>query len=106
AAGGMVPHIPIMITAMVLAVVVMLVFADAVSGFINRHPSMKVLALSFLLLIGVLLVADSFGKHINKGYVYFAMAFSFGVEMINLRVRKIARRRNKPTGQGPGGATP
>jgi predicted tellurium resistance membrane protein TerC len=94
-AVGMVPHIPIMITAMVLAVVVMLVFADAVSGFINRHPSMKVLALSFLLLIGVLLVADSFGKHINKGYVYFAMAFSFAVEMINLRVRRLARRRKK-----------
>ena len=96
-AVGMVPHIPIMITAMVLAVVVMLLFADAVSGFITRHPSMKVLALSFLLLIGVLLVADSFGKHINKGYVYFAMAFSFGVEMINLRVRRLARRRKQQT---------
>jgi predicted tellurium resistance membrane protein TerC len=93
-AVGMVPHIPIMITAMVLAVIVMLVFADAVSGFINRHPSMKVLALSFLLLIGVLLVADSFDRHINKGYVYFAMAFSFVVEMINLRVRKMTRRRS------------
>jgi predicted tellurium resistance membrane protein TerC len=92
-AVGMVPHVPIMITAMVLAVVVMLVFADAVSRFINRHPSMKVLALSFLMLIGVLLVADAFGKHINKGYVYFAMAFSFAVEMINLRVRRLARRR-------------
>ena len=92
-AVGMVPQIPIMITAMVLAVIVMLVFADAVSRFINRHPSMKVLALSFLLLIGVLLVADAFGKHINKGYVYFAMAFSFAVEMINLRVRRLARRR-------------
>jgi predicted tellurium resistance membrane protein TerC len=94
-AVGMVPHIPIMITAMVLAVVVMLVFADAVSSFITRHPGMKVLALSFLLLIGVLLVADSFGKHINKGYVYFAMAFSFGVELINLRVRRLARPRKK-----------
>ncbi len=91
-AVGMVPHIPIMITAMVLAVIVMLIFADAVSGFINRHPSMKVLALSFLLLIGVLLVADSFDRHINKGYVYFAMAFSFVVEMINMRVRKRSRR--------------
>jgi predicted tellurium resistance membrane protein TerC len=92
-AVGMVPHIPIMITAMVLAVIVMLVFADAVSGFINRHPSMKVLALSFLLLIGVLLVADSFDRHINKGYVYFAMAFSFIVEIINMRVRKLTTRR-------------
>jgi len=91
-AVGMVPHVPIMITAMVLAVIVMLVFADAVSGFINRHPSMKVLALSFLLLIGVLLVADSFDRHINKGYVYFAMAFSVCVEMLNLRMRKRAVR--------------
>ncbi|HET6146035.1 MAG TPA: TerC family protein [Polyangia bacterium] len=101
-AVGMVPHIPIMITAMVLAVIVMLVFAEAVSGFISRHPSMKVLALSFLLLIGVLLVADSFDKHINKGYVYFAMAFSLGVEVINLRVRKLARRRKKPEGANAG----
>ena len=92
-AVGMVPHLPIMITAMVLAVIVMLIFADAVSGFITRHPSMKVLALSFLLLIGVLLVADSFDRHINKGYVYFAMAFSFAVEMINMRVRKRSRRK-------------
>ena len=92
-AVGMVPHIPIMITAMVLAVVVMLIFADAISRFISRHPSMKVLALAFLLLIGVLLVADAFGKHINKGYVYFAMAFSFAVEMVNLRVHAMARRR-------------
>jgi predicted tellurium resistance membrane protein TerC len=90
-AVGMVPHIPIMITAMVLAVIVMLIFADRVSGFITRHPSMKVLALSFLLLIGVLLVADSFDRHINKGYVYFAMGFSFAVEMINIRVRKRSR---------------
>ncbi len=96
-AVGMVPHIPIMITAMVLAVIVMLVFADRVSGFINRHPSMKVLALSFLLLIGVLLVADSFDRHINKGYVYFAMAFSFLVEMINMRVRKRSRRQTNQT---------
>jgi predicted tellurium resistance membrane protein TerC len=94
-AVGMVPHIPIMITAMVLAVIVMMIFANAVSSFISRHPSMKVLALSFLLLIGVLLVADAFDKHINKGYVYFAMAFSLGVEVINLRVRKLARRRKK-----------
>jgi predicted tellurium resistance membrane protein TerC len=96
-AVGMVPHIPIMITAMVLAVIVMLIFANTVSSFINRHPSMKVLALSFLLLIGVLLVADAFDKHINKGYVYFAMAFSLGVEVINLRVRKLARRRKNRT---------
>jgi predicted tellurium resistance membrane protein TerC len=92
-AVGMVPYIALMVTAMVLAVGVMLIFADAISDFINRHPSMKVLALSFLLLIGVLLVADAFGKHIDKGYVYFAMAFSFAVELINLRVRGRRRRR-------------
>jgi predicted tellurium resistance membrane protein TerC len=81
-----------MVTAMVLAVVVMLIFADPISEFINRHPSMKVLALSFLLLIGVLLVAETFGKHIDKGYVYFAMAFSLAVELLNMR----NRGRRKP----------
>jgi predicted tellurium resistance membrane protein TerC len=92
-AVGMAPQILIMIVAMVLAVGVMLVFADGISRFINRHPSMKVLALAFLLMIGVLLVADAFGKHINKGYVYFAMAFSFAVEMLNLRGRRRTPKR-------------
>jgi predicted tellurium resistance membrane protein TerC len=73
----------------------MLVFADAISDFINKHPSMKVLALSFLLLIGALLVADGFGQHINKGYVYFAMAFSLGVELINMRVRNRAHTKGR-----------
>jgi predicted tellurium resistance membrane protein TerC len=91
-AVGMARAVPIMIAAMVIAVGVMLLFADAISEFINRHPSMKVLALSFLLLIGVLLVADAFGHHINKGYVYFAMAFSLGVELFNMRARKKAQR--------------
>jgi predicted tellurium resistance membrane protein TerC len=90
-AVGMARAVPIMIAAMVIAVGVMLVFADPISEFITRHPSMKALALSFLLLIGVLLVADAFGHHINKGYVYFAMAFSFAVELYNMRVRKKAR---------------
>jgi predicted tellurium resistance membrane protein TerC len=92
-AVGMARAIPVMVTAMVLAVVVMLIFADPVSNFINRHPSMRVLALAFLLLIGVLLVADSFDHHINKGYVYFAMAFSLAVELLNMRNRS----RRKPT---------
>jgi predicted tellurium resistance membrane protein TerC len=92
-AVGMARAIPVMVTAMVLAVVVMLIFADPVSNFINRHPSMRVLALAFLLLIGVLLVADSFDHHINKGYVYFAMAFSLAVELLNLRNR--GRRKPK-----------
>ena len=77
---------------MVIAVVIMLVAANAVSEFITRHPSLKVLALSFLLMVGVLLVADAFGKHISKGYVYFAMAYALGVELFNIRrARKKAR---------------
>jgi predicted tellurium resistance membrane protein TerC len=92
-AVGMAQAVVVMITAMVIAVVVMLVFADAISEFIGRYPSMKVLALAFLLLIGFLLVADAFGHHINKGYVYFAMAFSLGVELVNMRVRKKSRAK-------------
>ena len=92
-AVGMAQQIWVMVVAMVFAVGVMLVAADGISNFINRHPSMKVLALSFLLLIGVLLVADAFGRHINKGYVYFAMAFSFAVELYNIRVRKKAKKQ-------------
>jgi predicted tellurium resistance membrane protein TerC len=86
-AVGMSNHLPIMITAVVIAAAVMLIFAGAVSRFVERRPTMKMLALSFLILIGVVLVADSFGKHIEKGYIYFAMAFSFGVEMLNQRLR-------------------
>ena len=92
-AVGMARAVVIMIVAMMIAVGVMLVFADAISDFIARHPSMKVLALAFLLLIGVLLVADAFGHHIDKGYVYFAMAFALAVELINMRARKKARAR-------------
>ncbi len=89
-AVGMVPSLATMVTAMISAVVVMLIFADKVSDFIARHPSMKILALSFLLLIGVLLVAEGFGKSIDKGYIYFAMAFALAVEMLNMRLRKRA----------------
>ncbi len=87
-AVGMVQHIPLMVAAMVLAVGIMMVFAGPVGDFVNRHPSLKVLALSFLLLIGVLLVAEGFGQHIARGYVYFAMGFSLAVELVNMRVRK------------------
>jgi predicted tellurium resistance membrane protein TerC len=87
-AVGMVDEIPIMVTAVVLAVGVMFVFADAVSGFVEQHPTVKILALSFLMLIGFALVADGLDLHIPKGYIYFAMAFSLGVEMVNLRLRK------------------
>jgi predicted tellurium resistance membrane protein TerC len=82
----------IMIVAVVAAIGVMLVFAGAISAFIERHPTTKVLALAFLLLIGVLLVAEGFGQHVPRGYVYFALAFSLGVEGLNIRAR-IKRRR-------------
>jgi predicted tellurium resistance membrane protein TerC len=84
-AVGMAQQIWVMVVAMVIAVGVMLFAADGISNFINRHPSMKVLALSFLLLIGVVLFADGLGKHIEKGYIYFAMGFAFLVEMVNIR---------------------
>jgi predicted tellurium resistance membrane protein TerC len=94
-AVGMARAVVIMIAAMMIAVGVMLVFADAISDFIARYPTMKVLALAFLLLIGVLLVADALGHHVDKGYVYFAMAFALGVELFNMRVRKRSRARAK-----------
>ena len=77
-----------MVTAVVLAVLVMLLAAEPISAFVEQHPTIKILALSFLLLIGLSLVADGFGQHISKGYIYFAMGFSVFVEMINIRVRK------------------
>ena len=86
-AVGMANEVAIMIAAVVIAVGVMLVSAGAVSGFVERHPTVKMLALSFLLLIGVSLIAEGAGQHISKGYIYFAMGFSVFVEMINLRVR-------------------
>lgn len=86
-AVGMARHIEIMIAAVVIAVVVMMLSAGAISRFVERHPTVKMLALSFLLLIGVTLIAEGFDQHISKGYVYFAMAFSVFVEMLNLRLR-------------------
>jgi predicted tellurium resistance membrane protein TerC len=114
-AVGMAQEVTIMITAMILAVITMVVFANAISDFITRHPSMKVLALSFLLMIGALLVADAFGHDVPKGYVYFAMAFSFGVEVLNIRRRRHdahARKAKaqvattKPAGDSPAGDSP
>jgi predicted tellurium resistance membrane protein TerC len=86
-AVGMTSQIPIMIAAVLMAAAVMLVFSRPVSDFVHRHPTIKVLALAFLILIGVMLVAEGVGQHINKGYIYFAMAFSLLVEMINMRLR-------------------
>ncbi|MDI1319182.1 MAG: TerC family protein [bacterium] len=85
---GMANHLGVMIAAVVIALVVMLKYAGAVSDFVHRHPTLKMLALSFLLLIGVALVAEGTHQHVNKGYIYFAMAFSFAVELLNLKLRK------------------
>ena len=86
-AVGMVQEIGVIITAMIITVMVMMIFAGPVSNFVEKHPTLKVLALSFLILIGVVLMAEGMGQHIDKAYIYFAMGFSFTVEMINLRVR-------------------
>ncbi len=90
-AVGMSSRLPVMILAVLIAAGVMLVFSRAVSQFVERHPTMKMLALAFLILIGVALVMDGFGKHIEKGYLYFAMAFSFFVELLNTRLRAKAK---------------
>jgi predicted tellurium resistance membrane protein TerC len=87
-AVGLVSHISIMIIAVLLSLGVMLIFATKVSDFIHKHPTMKMLALSFLLMIGLLLFVEGFHVEVPKGYVYFAMAFSFVVELLNLRLRK------------------
>ena len=84
---GMADRLSIMVIAVMIAVVVMMVLAGSISRFVNDHPTVKILALSFLLLIGVTLIAEGFEQHIPKGYIYFSMAFSIFVEMINLRVR-------------------
>jgi predicted tellurium resistance membrane protein TerC len=86
-AVGMARHLTVMIAAVVLAVGVMLFAASSISDFVHRHPTVKMLALSFLLMIGVSLIADGFGQHIAKGYIYFAMGFSVFVELLNIRVR-------------------
>lgn len=89
-AVGMVNNLSVMVTAVVISVAFMMVFSGPIGDFVERHPTVKMLALSFLLLIGVVLIADGFGQHISKGYVYFAIAFSVFVEMLNLRLRKKA----------------
>src|SRR6185503_7706659 len=87
-AVGMVDHVSIMIVAVVIAFGVMMLFAGAVSRFIEQHPTIKMLALSFLLLIGMNLIAEGVGFHIPKGYTYFAMGYAVFVELLNLQVRK------------------
>ncbi len=92
-AVGMAKALWVMVAAVCIAVGVMLVFVNMISNFVDRHPSIKMLALAFLVLIGVMLVADALGRHVEKGYVYFAMAFSLGVEMLNIRARKGSRKK-------------
>jgi predicted tellurium resistance membrane protein TerC len=95
-AVGLVQDVEIMIVAVVIAVTVMMLAAAPVGAFVDRHPTIKMLALSFLILIGLALVADGLGFHIPKGYIYFAMAFSVTVELLNLRVRRKRLAAVKP----------
>jgi predicted tellurium resistance membrane protein TerC len=92
-AVGMVDEIAVMVTAVIVSVGLMMVFARAIGEFVSAHPSIKMLALSFLVVVGVVLITEGLDHHVPKGYVYFAMAFSVGVEMLNIRLRK---RRNAP----------
>jgi predicted tellurium resistance membrane protein TerC len=87
-AVGMVDEVGIMIAAVVVSVGLMMVFASAIGRFVSAHPTIKMLALAFLVLVGVVLIAEGFGHHVPKGYIYFAMAFSVAVEMLNLKMRK------------------
>ncbi len=83
----MAQHLPVMIAAVTIALVVMLLAAGAVSHFVEMHPTIRMLGMAFLILIGVVLVADGFGQHVERGYIYFAMVFATAVEMLNLRLR-------------------
>jgi predicted tellurium resistance membrane protein TerC len=87
-AVGMVSEVAVMISAVIASVGLMMLFAGAIGRFVSDHPTIKMLALSFLVVVGVVLIADGFGHHVPKGYIYFAMAFSVGVEMLNIRMRK------------------
>jgi len=96
-AVGLVQNVPVMVAAIIIAVLVMMMAAGTISDFIEKHPSLKVLALSFLIVVGTLLVAEAFGVHVPKGYVYFAMAFSLAVEALNIRMRTAMKRKlNEP----------
>jgi predicted tellurium resistance membrane protein TerC len=91
-AVGMVDHVVVMAVAVIIAVGIMMLSADSISRFVTRHPTIKMLALSFLLLIGFTLVVEGLHQHIAKGYIYFAMAFSLGVELLNIRMRSRSAR--------------
>ncbi len=93
-AVGLAQHLPIMVAAIIIAVIVMMFMAGPINDFIERHPTIKILALAFLILVGVTLIADAFDMHIPRGYLYFAMAFSVAVEAVNIRVRQKAQPVN------------
>lgn len=96
-AVGLVQHVPVMIAAIMISIMVMMLAAGTISAFIDKHPSLKVLALSFLIVVGTLLIAEAFGVHVPKGYIYFAMAFSLGVEALNIKMRTAKQRlKNAP----------
>ena len=99
-AVGLVDHVSIMAVAIIVAVGVMMLAAKPIGDFVDAHPTVKILALSFLILVGVTLMVEGFDVHVPKGYIYFAMAFSIGVEMLNLRIRRkrppIALRKHMP----------
>jgi len=90
-AVGTVKEVPVMIAAVVISMVVMLLFVNQIGTFVERHPTIKMLALAFLILIGTMLVAEGFHQHIPRGYIYFAMAFSVGVELLNMRARSVEK---------------
>ena len=109
-AVGMVDELAVMIAAVIASVGLMMLFAGPIGRFVSDHPTIKMLALSFLVVVGVVLVAEGFGHHVPKGYVYFGMAFSLGVEMLNIRMRKRSKRpvhlhsKHVPGKDGPGTA--
>jgi predicted tellurium resistance membrane protein TerC len=96
-------QVPIMVAAIVVAILAMMLVSGVISAFIERHPTIKVLALAFLILVGVALIAESFEFQIPKGYLYFAMAFSVGVEMVNIRLRELLDARRRATREEQGG---
>ncbi len=97
-AVGMVNKVGLMVSAIVVSIVVMMFFAKAIGDFVHEHPTVKMLALAFLLMIGVMLIADGLGHHIPKGYIYFSMAFSLFVEMLNLRAQEEGSTRRAALG--------
>ena len=100
-AVGMVSHVPVMVAAIIIAVLVMMLCAKTISDFIDKHPSLKMLALSFLMVVGTVLIAEAFDVHVPKGYVYFAMAFSLAVEAVNIRMRTAMAKKRKEAQSEP-----